>query len=120
MVPVIREPRSRPSRAPAVDPHAARAAAALPRVLARLRKLHLWLGILLSPFLVVVAATGIAINHFGGGILKKLHTGKSFGLLGRLTVDLVALGLIALVVTGLALWIGPRIIKAHRQRHRLA
>ncbi|MCZ7648325.1 MAG: PepSY domain-containing protein [Planctomycetota bacterium] len=102
----------------AVAPRPAPAGAYLPRTVAKLRRVHLYLGVVLSPFILLIAFTGIGINHFGGGLLKKLHSGKSFGAWGRMTVDLVALGLTALVITGFALWLGPKLITARRRRKR--
>ncbi len=85
------------------------------RIVTKLRAIHLWLGIGLSPFILLIGVTGIAINHFGGGFLKHLHSGKAFGTLGRITVDLVAVGLITLMLTGIGLWIGPKIVKLRKR-----
>ena len=48
-------------------------------------------------------------------IIWQLHSGELFGLAGRLFVDLLALGMILLSITGLLMFLFPRLIK-HRKR----
>jgi hypothetical protein len=55
-----------------------------------------------------------------GKAIKDLHTGKIGGDAGKLFVDLVAVGLIFLTVTGLYLWIIPALRKHRSAKQRAA
>ncbi len=55
-----------------------------------------------------------------GKAIKDLHTGKIGGDAGKLVVDLVAVGLILLTLTGLYLWTIPTLRKRRSARHRAA
>lgn len=55
-----------------------------------------------------------------GKAIKDLHTGKIGGDAGKLVVDLVAVGLILLTLTGLYLWTIPALRKRRSARQRAA
>ncbi|MCS6866226.1 MAG: PepSY-associated TM helix domain-containing protein [Gemmataceae bacterium] len=55
-----------------------------------------------------------------GKAIKDLHTGKIAGDAGKLLVDLVAVGLIGLTISGLYLWIIPALRKRRSAQQRAA
>ncbi len=67
---------------------------------------------------VAAAATGKGMDW--GKAIKDLHTGKIGGDAGKLLIDLVAVVLIALTLTGLYLWAVPELRKRRSARLRAA
>lgn len=63
----------------------------------------------------------VLVNRQGKGgadltkIIHDLHTGQIVGMAGKIIVDLVALSMVILTVTGLILWIKPRIMRRRNQ-----
>jgi hypothetical protein len=51
--------------------------------------------------------------------LWSIHGGKIYGAAGRLVVDLLALALIFLTISGLILWLFPGIIRRYRQQRQV-
>ncbi len=49
-------------------------------------------------------------------IIWQLHSGELFGIAGRLFVDLLGLGMILLPITGLLMFMFPRLIKRRKRR----
>lgn len=76
-----------------------------------LRNVHLWLGVVLAPFMIAMAFTGMVINHKGPNIFKQIHTAKPFGHLGRYFLDTIAVGFIALGVSGVLLLVLPKLLR---------
>jgi len=56
---------------------------------------------------------GKGANSFNR-IVHNLHTGQIVGMPGKIIMDLVALGLVVLTVTGVILWIKPRLVRRRR------
>jgi uncharacterized iron-regulated membrane protein len=53
-----------------------------------------------------------------GKVVKDLHTGKLFGGVGKLMIDLTAAAMIALTLTGVYLWYRPKQLKRSKQQAR--
>lgn len=79
-----------------------------------LRKLHLYLGFTLVPFLVVTAVTGAHILLTGSYQTLKWHSWFRWGGL------VLALGLLVLAVTGAILYLNMRINQWRRRAQKSA
>lgn len=81
-----------------------------------LRKLHIWLGLATTVYLLVVAVTGVLLTHkkdlrlneTGLGhlqkLIKDLHTGAILGPFKTLVSDAFSIALVVVAVSGMLLW----------------
>lgn len=85
------------------------------------RKVHIWASIVGAIFLLVMAVSGIAVEHIHAPIENALwyniHTGAiALGLKNWVYSDTVGLVLAAATVTGVVLWLYPIVTKWARAR----
>lgn len=64
-----------------------------------------------------LSATGKSTMNWGK-IIDELHTGKIFGLFGKLTVDFTSIVIMALTLTGIYLWAKPILLKRRNAQKR--
>jgi uncharacterized iron-regulated membrane protein len=88
-----------------------------------LRRLHLYVGIVLALFLLVQAVTGLLLRlRVSGPVSHLLHTWLKYARSGQgigLFVGLVlAVGLAWLVISGVMLFVNTQVQKAKRAKRR--
>ena len=79
----------------------------------KLRKFHKTLGVYISPFLLLVSGTGLALlgrkDNLYGPQTKKLLVGiHTWEVAAKYTGSILAIGLIAMTTTGLILTLRPK------------
>lgn len=80
------------------------------------RKVHIWLSVIGALFLLIMAISGVVVEHVkdpvGNAFWYRLHTGQiAFGLKGWIYSDVIGAVLIVATFTGIILWLYPLVSK---------
>ena len=86
-----------------------------------LRKFHKYLGVSISPFLLLLSVTGLALlgrkDNLYSQETKKLLVGlHTWEIAAKYTGSILALGVLTMVTTGLILTLKPKLRRMNRQR----
>ena len=86
----------------------------------KLRKFHKILGISISPFLLLLSLTGLALlgrkDNLYGQATKRLLVGlHTWEIVAKYTGSIMAISVLTMVVTGLIMTLQPKLRRMKRQ-----